>query len=207
MSIKRNLQIMFLVIVALIIVGISCADFDAWNVNPAHRTLKIVNKEDDGIISTIQAISHQGKLVVTDANITTRASSRYDSSIFDASLTTTQSARIQVYLDLSDLNPSWFVLTGKSLIISIPYAEMKTEVIPGQTSYTFYDSWAFTFYSGLKQQLTDNNNPIIHSQLQSEAEYHRSESREVLEKEITNLFRSALEKHGYTIQTKVVGTV
>lgn len=159
--------------------------------------------QHDPVPDVIMSIAHKGKLVVTDANIIASASSHTDSSIYRATVDSTQTARVQVWLDLALFRKEWVVQGDKSLDISIPASAIKSEVIPTKEVNQDNDSWGFWFDKSAKDRLIKSNQKQIKRQLNQEASSIRETSMDMVAAQVGRLFSAALSNQNYKIDVKI----
>jgi hypothetical protein len=164
---------------------------------------KVLTTQDDPLPSILKSIQHKGKLVVTDANVAVNTLSRVDSDLWDATVTSSATGRVQIYLDLNYLRPEWVKQTGDTINVLIPNDSVKYEVIPTGETHKGNGSWGFTVHPSYLHQLKDKNHNDLKQRLDAEGDQLREDNISEVEIEVKRLFMGVLGDRHMTVNVSV----
>lgn len=164
----------------------------------------IAQVREDPIPTILQSIVRKGKLVVTDANVSASTVTKMDSSIWDASVTSTEKARIQVFLNLSNFKQEWIKRNGNTINIFIPHINVESEVIPTEIEHKTNGSWGFVVNQDFLNHAKQENRDILKEQLNSDAFQLAVDGDREVEYQLTNLLTTLVSNQGMTVNVKVV---
>lgn len=196
-NIKQTISAVAFVLSVLLVIG-TMKIYHDWD-NPKH--IPVI--QSDPIADTIISIRHQGKLVVTDENIRAETKSHLDSSLWDASVSSSATARIQVFVDLNIFQKEWVTVNGSNVNVVIPRSAIKTEVIDTGEEHHSNGSWAFTFEGGEEKNLETINHIRLADQLQKETLPAIEYSIPMVELHFMRLFSVALTNTPYHVKVAV----
>jgi hypothetical protein len=164
---------------------------------------KPVIRTEDPIATFLMSISHRGKLVASDTNIRTEAKSDYDSLIFAANMTSWETSRIQVWIDLTQIKPNWFVRRGSDLTVTVPASAIKTEAICTSHVDNTSSSWAFTFHPQILNELRQANQIQLNRQIKDQTHHVWLMDSDLATKDLTDLISTVLRKDNISVSAKI----
>ena len=160
----------------------------------------------DPVSMSVDAIRHQGKLVVADVVFHSEAISKMDSSVFDAQLKTSQKVRTQVWLDLSKVNSDWVTKSGNNLSIRIPLSAISSDHIVIQTNHHDNASMAFFFYGSLRNDLEKKNQEENERSFRSLENNFRLSESPLVAAQLARLFQTILTPFNIKVDATIDNT-
>ena len=177
----------------------------------AHTYLEIPNPlilphvitQEDPVPQVLLSLRHQGKLVDTDENIRLDATSDYQSMIFTANMHSWETARLQLYIDLTQVKDDWVSRHNNTIVITVPASAIKVEAIRTNYHDEANNSWLFTLHSQAFSDLHNQNQRQLQQQLDAETGQLWKVDNVTVVQELGDMLSSLLKNNNFVIETKI----
>ena len=144
----------------------------------AHENTVVI--QENPVAALVTAMHTKGKLMAPDVDIRTDTTGIYQSSVFDAKVSSWKTARVQTYIEPAKVSSSWITHHGDTLNITIPKDAIEDEIIYTGEDHITNGSWLFFMDNKAADIVKRANEKVLIHNLNEEAKViHQTSSKAV----------------------------
>lgn len=189
----------FLVVFVLTVIY----QYDKFSDKITSDSNRIKITQIDPVSMSVDAIKHQGKLVVADVVLHAEVQSKMESSVFDAKVMSSSKAKAQVWLDLSKVSKDWVQRDADHLKIVVPFSAISSDHITVSSEDQDNSSMGFFFYGSVRDDLKKKNHLEIDRSISVQEEDLRNAEAPLIAAQLGRLFQTILSSYNIKVDVMI----